>query len=85
MSGSAHGSGSENWETYTDNSETEEADATDAYYAKLQAQHMRQAQKRPATANGAPLAAPKRQAVIHEEREGSEAAWTDDGDIGEVY
>lgn len=83
MSGSANGSGSENWETYTDNSENEEADASDAYYAKLRAQQMRQAQKRPATAHGVPLGATKRQAVIQEE--GSDAGWTDDGDVGEVY
>lgn len=83
MSGSANGSGSENWETYTDTSETEEADATEAYYAKVHAQQVRQAQKRPATAHGVPLGTTKRQAVIQEE--GSEAGWTDDGDIGDTY
>lgn len=77
MSGSANGSGSENWETYTDTSETEEADASEAYYAKVHAQ------KRPATAHGAPMGTTKRQAVIQEE--GSEAGWTDDGDIGDTY
>ena len=82
-------SGSENWETYTDTSDAEEADATDAYYAKVQAQQMRQAHavKRPATAHGVPLGGGKRQAVIDEERvfSGSEAGWTDEGDIGDTY
>jgi Ase1/PRC1/MAP65 family protein len=90
MSGSAI-SGSENWETYTDNSETEETDATEAYYAKVKAQQMRQQQaayKRPAQT--APLGASKRmreQETIGEEimREGSEAGWTDDGEVGETY
>jgi Ase1/PRC1/MAP65 family protein len=35
-------SGSENWETYTDASETEEADATEAYWDKVRQQQMRQ-------------------------------------------
>lgn len=89
MSGSANGSGSENWETYTDTSETEEADATDAYYAKVQAQQQMRAQalKRPLTAHGVPMGAgAKRQAVVQQgEREGSEAGWTDEGDIGDTY
>ncbi|KAM0722147.1 hypothetical protein Q7P37_001588 [Cladosporium fusiforme] len=38
MTGSVNGSGSENWETYTDASDTEEADATEAYYARKRAQ-----------------------------------------------
>ncbi|CAK3856675.1 Anaphase spindle elongation 1 [Lecanosticta acicola] len=90
MSGSA-ASGSENWETYTDNSEAEENDATDAYYAKVKAQHMRQANKRPAAHGmGAQLGAVKRvreQPIVEEgnHMEGSEAGWTDDGEIGETY
>lgn len=86
-------SGSENWETYTDNSETEEADATEAYYAKVQAQQMRhQGWKRPAPGTpGVPMGAAKRmrdQQTIVEEgvaMEGSDAGWTDDGDIGDTY
>ena len=87
MTGSVNGSGSENWETYTDTSDADEGDATDAYYAKVRAQQARQQQaqgcKRPLTAHGVP--AGKRQAVIAEEREGSEAGWTDEGDIGDTY
>lgn len=84
-------SGSENWETYTDNSDAEEMDATDAYYAKVKAQQMRQASKRPATnAMGAQLGAVKRvreQPIVEEgsHMEGSEAGWTDDGELGETY
>lgn len=85
-------SGSENWETYTDNSETEEADATEAYYAKVKAQQLRQqtqrdaayAVKRPGTAT-AHLGASKRfrDEMIAEERDGSDEAWTDD--LGDTY
>lgn len=83
-------SGSENWETYTDNSETEEADATEAYYAKVKAQQMRQqGWKRPAPGTpGVQLGAAKRirdQQTIAEGREGSDAGWTDDGDVGETF
>ncbi|KXT06670.1 hypothetical protein AC578_8547 [Pseudocercospora eumusae] len=91
MSGSV-ATGSENWETYDSNSEADEADATDAYYAKVKQQQMRQAVKRPA---GVQLGAVKRvrehpqQHTILEEDgncvEGSEAGWTDDGDVGETY
>ncbi len=91
MSGSAV-SGSENWETYTDNSETEEADATEAYYAKVKAQqsrqypyqHQQQSVKRPGTAQGGIVKRVREQEVIVEV-EGSEGGWTDDGDVGETY
>jgi protein regulator of cytokinesis 1 len=94
MSGTASAvSGSENWETYTDNSETDEADATEAYYAKVQAQQMRsQGWKRPLPGTpGVQLGASKRmreQQTIVEEGvavDGSDAGWTDDGDIGDTY
>ena len=95
MSGSMAGSGmsgSENWETYTDNSDNEEQDATDAYYAKVKAQQSRSQPanfKRPATATGNQLGATKRlrEHVIAEEggMEGSEAGWTDDGEVGDTY
>lgn len=83
-------SGSENWETYTDNSETEEADATEAYYAKVKAQQMRQqGWKRPAPGTpGVQSGAAKRmrdQQTIVEGREGSDAGWTDDGEVGETF
>ena len=86
-------SGSENWETYTDNSETEEADAIEAYYAKVKAQQMRShGWKRPAPGTpGVQLGASKRlrdQQTIVEEgmiREGSDAAWTEDDDLGETF
>jgi len=93
MAGSAV-SGSENWETYTDNSDTEETDATEAYYARVKAQQSRQQQlqstfKRPATATGIQLGTAKRirEKVIAEEVvvEGSEAGWTDDGEVGDTY
>ncbi|KAK4546327.1 hypothetical protein LTR36_002004 [Oleoguttula mirabilis] len=99
--GSAPGgaSGSENWETYTDTSETEESDATEAYYAKVKAQQSRQHQqqsvqyqqlKRPGTATGyGQVGTTKRvrERAIAEERavEGSEAGWTDDGELGDTY
>ena len=87
-------SGSENWETYTDHSDAEETDATDAYYAKVQAQQMRQqyqqaGYKRPAP--GVQLGATKRireqDTIVEEGRvlSGSDAGWTDDGDIGDTY
>ncbi|KAF2773031.1 hypothetical protein EJ03DRAFT_380287 [Teratosphaeria nubilosa] len=44
MSGAA--SGSENWETYTDASDNEEADATEAYYARVKASQLRMQQQR---------------------------------------
>ncbi|KAK3632876.1 Microtubule bundling protein [Elasticomyces elasticus] len=83
-------SGSENWETYsTDHSDNEEVDATEAYYAKVRAQQQRQQNhapayqqlKRPGTATQQ-LGQRKREHVIAEE--GSEAGWTDDGDVGGV-
>lgn len=88
MSGSQV-SGSENWETYTDNSDCDEADATQAYYAKLKAQQLRQQPlKRPATSH-AQFGAPKRvrESPIAEEGvvEGSDAGWTDAGDLGDTY
>lgn len=98
MSGSQAGStvaGSENWETYTDNSDTEEADATEAYYAKVKAQQFRQQApsatlKRPGTAGG-PLGASKRTrdhgAYINDAgtmvTDGSDAAWTDE--LGDTF
>jgi protein regulator of cytokinesis 1 len=96
MSGAASAvSGSENWETYTDNSETDEADAREAYYAKVKAQQMRQqgqGWKRPLPGTpGVQLGASKRmreQQTIVEEGvavDGSDAGWTDDGDIGDTY
>jgi protein regulator of cytokinesis 1 len=87
-------SGSENWETYTDNSETDEADATEAYYAKVKAQQRQYQQqpqqgwKRPAPGTpGLQLGAAKRmrdQQTIVEEG-GSDAGWTDDGELGDTY
>ena len=83
-------SGSENWEACTNESETDEVDATEAYYAKVMAQQMRQqGHKRPAS--GMQLGATKtmrEQQTIMEEGvpvEGSDAGWTDDGDIGDTY
>lgn len=91
LSGSV-ANGSENWETYDSNSDVEEADATEAYYAKVKQQQMRQSVKRPA---GAQLGAAKRvrehpqhtTTILEEDNlvEGSEAGWTDDGDVGETY
>ncbi|CAK1361896.1 Anaphase spindle elongation protein 1 [Cercospora beticola] len=88
MSGSQV-SGSENWETYDSNSDNEEADATEAYYAKMKHQQaqLRQTVKRPGTASGQ-LGGIKRireQPIVEEGREGSEAGWTDDGSVGETY
>lgn len=84
MSGSVINSGSENWETYTENSEdADEQDATDAYYARMQSQQMRPPNKRPGTAtNSTGLAKRVREQPIIE---GSDAGWIDDGDIGESY
>lgn len=91
MTGS-QASGSENWETYTDASDTEEVDATEAYYAKV-----RQQQQKPVMLVGgggqgtlkrgiqSPWPRKKVREVNAEEVEGSEAGWTDDGDLGEVY
>jgi protein regulator of cytokinesis 1 len=97
MSGSVvNNSGSENWETYTDNSDADEADAADAYYAKVHAPHNGhrgppQPFKRPATSNGT-MGAVKRvreQPILEEQGryavDGSETGWTDDGEIGETY
>jgi protein regulator of cytokinesis 1 len=95
MSGSAANvSGSENWETYTDNSDVDEGDAADAYYAKIQTQKGGQSHptfKRPATASGG-LGAVKRvreQPIVEAHGryvvDGSEAGWTDDGELGETY
>lgn len=84
MSGSAINSGSENWETYTENSEdADEQDATDAYYARVKSQQMRPPNKRPGTAtNSTGMAKRVREQPIPE---GSDAGWTDDGDIGDTY
>lgn len=99
MTGSVTGSGSENWETYTDASDNEEADATEAYYARKRAQQQQQQSVRggaPILVGGGPVkramqspypkgGVGKKQREVIEEVEGSEAGWTDDGDIGEVY
>ncbi|KAK5167678.1 Microtubule bundling protein [Saxophila tyrrhenica] len=100
MSGSvASGvSGSENWETYTDQSDAEEADATEAYWAKVKAQQGReyhgqahghgyaqgyaQGAKRPAPMGG--RMGEMKRVREESEREGSEA-WTDEGDVGDTY
>ncbi|WPG99701.1 Hypothetical protein R9X50_00252000 [Acrodontium crateriforme] len=84
-------SGSENWETYTDNSDVEDSDATDAYYAKVHAQKLRQQQqqqqqhmhgsKRPAPGmvNGMQMKRMRDSPIAEEAmRQGSETAWTDD-------
>jgi len=88
-------SGSENWETYTDASDDDDADTTAAYYAKV-----RQQTTRPPVLVGVPAAAPNgtlKRGVqspypkgglgkkVREETEESDAGWTDDGDVGEVY
>ncbi|KAF1826908.1 uncharacterized protein K489DRAFT_309780 [Dissoconium aciculare CBS 342.82] len=59
---SGGGGGSENWESYTDNSELDDNDDGDAaYYAHVQSQQQRSTlSKRPATANGMHLGAVKR-------------------------
>jgi protein regulator of cytokinesis 1 len=59
---SGGGGGSENWESYTDNSELDDGDDGDAaYYAHVQSQQQRSTlSKRPATANGMHLGAVKR-------------------------
>ena len=78
-------SGSENWETYTDASESEEADATEAYYAKVKAQ---QGYKRPAPGlqvGGAKRAREQEPIIEEAGRESSEGMWTDDGEVGETY
>ncbi|KAF2718869.1 hypothetical protein K431DRAFT_287199 [Polychaeton citri CBS 116435] len=88
-------SGSENWETYTDNSDdAEETDATEAYYAKVQAQKLRAAQTqweggfqggntiRPGSKRPTPppirTGSQKKQAMLDTAAEGSEAGWTDE-------
>ncbi|KAL1969726.1 hypothetical protein VTN77DRAFT_8279 [Rasamsonia byssochlamydoides] len=81
-------SGSENWETYDDNSEPE-ADATDVYYAKLRAAHgKRFATEEPQIENLAGKKIKGIRNVGSEERmeqdgqlvrmEGSDGGWTDD-------
>jgi len=94
-----NGSGSENWETYTDASDTEEADATQAFYARQRAQQQQQQKFRggaPVLVGGGPvkraMQSPnpkggmgKKSREVFDEVEGSEAGWTDDGDLGEVY
>ena len=94
------GSGSENWETYTDASDTEEADATQAYYARQralqkQAQTMRGSAAPILVSGGSvkrAMQSPnpkggmgKKTRDVYDEVDGSEAGWTDDGDVGEVY
>ena len=81
--------GSENWESYTDTSETEDTNASDAYYAKIKAQELRQQGfKRPAQGMqpGTAKRMREQQTIVEEGmvREGSETAWTDD-DIGECF
>lgn len=82
-------SGSENWETYTDASDNDEADASDAHYARMKAAQMRQKRQMPSPGKdigpgkkfrGAHMAVVDENAV-----EGSEAGWTDDGDVGDTY
>lgn len=97
MTGSVNGSGSENWETYTDASDTEEADATEAYYARKRAQqNIRSAQSVPVLVGGGgsikrsmqspyPKGGMGKKTREVEDIDGSEAGWTDDGDLGEVY
>jgi protein regulator of cytokinesis 1 len=100
-----NGSGSENWETYTDASDTEESDATQAFYARQRAQQQQQQQtQQQKFRGGAPvlvggggsvkraMQSPnpkggmgKKSREVFDEVEGSEAGWTDDGDLGEVY
>jgi protein regulator of cytokinesis 1 len=94
------GSGSENWETYTDASDNEEADATQAYYAR---QRALQKQSQTMRGSAAPILVSggsvkramqspnpkggmgKKTRDAYDEVDGSEAGWTDDGDVGEVY
>ena len=79
-------SGSENWETYTDTSEIDEADATEAYYAKVKAQQMRFQQGQKRAAPGAQMGMTKRLREQEQTNvEGSEEGWMDDGDIGDTY
>lgn len=82
-------SGSENWEIYTDASETDEVDAREAYYARVKAQQARAVDKRQSPAPAMPMLA-KRSALERNDNayregtvEGSDAAWTDD--LGEVF
>jgi protein regulator of cytokinesis 1 len=91
------GSGSENWETYTDASDNEESDATQAYYARqraLQKQSVRGGA--PILVGGASvkraMQSPnpkggmgKKTRDTFNDVDGSEAGWTDDGDVGEIY
>lgn len=97
VSGSVNGSGSENWETYTDASDTEEADATEAYYArKRMQQSVRGTASVPVLVGGSgsikrtmhspyPKGGMGKKTREVEDIDGSEAGWTDDGDLGEVY
>jgi protein regulator of cytokinesis 1 len=91
-----NGSGSENWETYTDASDTEEADATQAYYARqraLQKQSIRGGAGPVLTSGGSvkrAMQSPNPKGGMGKKtrdafEEGSEAGWTDDGDVGEIY
>lgn len=88
-----NGSGSENWETYTDASDAEEADATEAYYARQRAMQKRApilvggggAVKRAMQSPHPKGGMGKKTRDSYEEVDGSEAGWTDDGDVGEVY
>jgi protein regulator of cytokinesis 1 len=91
-----NGSGSENWETYTDASDNEEADATQAYYARqraLQKQSIRGGAGPILTSGGSvkrAMQSPNPKGGMGKKTrdafdEGSEAGWTDDGDVGEVY
>lgn len=76
-------SGSENWETYTNDSEAEEADATEAYYAKVRAT----AQKRPAPpSHGMMVGGGKRLREVIVEEDGREGSWSDEGSaVGETF
>ncbi|OJD29732.1 microtubule associated protein [Diplodia corticola] len=85
-------SGSENWETYSDVSEPE-PDASEAYYAKLRANHMQRytpelnsthRRSRPAMGSIRGVGATQRMIEREDDRlmsaEGSEAGWTDDNE-----
>lgn len=80
-------SGSENWEVYTEDSEADEADARDAYYAKVKSQQMRAAPKR--LSSGPTMVGDSKRLALDQnlmdQRESpveSDANWTD---LGEVF
>jgi len=82
--------GSENWESYTDTSDTEDANAPDAtYYSTVQAQRMQQAgYKRPAPGMHNGAAKRVREQHIHVEQAMDaqrSGPWIDDGDLGDTF